>query len=67
MTLFWNFTYFISAQYPIVSHAEEILEVRHLSSALFEVQLLYITAPLCKLKEPMTLLEKKYVGKRSVV
>jgi len=65
MTLFWNFTYLISAQYPIVSHAEGILKVLHLSSAPFEVQLLYITDSLCKLKERMTLLEKKNAGKRS--
>lgn len=67
MTLFWNFTYLISAKYPIVSHTEGILKVLHLSSAPFEVQLLYITALLGKLKERMTLLEEKYVGKRSVV
>jgi hypothetical protein len=67
MTLFWNFTYLISARYPIVSHAKGILKVLPLSSAPFGVQLLYIAASLCKLKERMALLEKKYVGKRSVV
>lgn len=67
MTLFWNVTYLISARYPIVSHAKGILKVLPFSSATFEVRLLYITAPLCKLKERMTLGEKKYVGKRSFV
>ena len=67
MTLFGNFTYLIPAQYSIVSRAEGILKVLHLSSGSFEVHLLYITAPLCKLQEGVTLLEKKYDGNRNVV